>query len=104
MDTSVILASNENLSSAVAEGRFRQDLYYRINVVNLELPALRERVGDIPLLVNHFLSEVAEAFGREVVSFDRDAIDLLQAYHWPGNVRQLENIVERAVLSPEVRV
>jgi len=98
VDTRVLLASNDNLSSAVAEGRFRQDLYYRINVVNLELPALRERVGDIPLLVNHFLSEVAEACGREVVSFDRDAIDLLQAYHWPGNVRQLENIVERAVL------
>ena len=92
----VILASNEN------RPQLQKVVLDRICIINQrcesELPALRERVGDIPLLVNHFLSEVAEVCGREVVSFDRDAIDLLQAYHWPGNVRQLENIVERAVL------
>ena len=98
VDTRVILASNEDLSSAVAEGTFRQDLYYRINVVNLVLPALRERSGDIPLLVNHFLTEVAEACGRDPAQFDQEAMHLLQAYQWPGNVRQLENVVERAVL------
>lgn len=98
VDTRVILASNEDLSSAVTEGRFRQDLYYRINVVNLVLPALRERAGDISLLVNHFLREVAETCGREPSSFDDEAMELLKIYQWPGNVRQLENVVERAVL------
>ncbi|MGB1927293.1 MAG: sigma-54 interaction domain-containing protein, partial [Rubripirellula sp.] len=98
VDTRVILASNEDLSSAVTEGRFRQDLYYRINVVNLVLPALRERPGDISLLVNHFLREVAETCGREPSSFDNEAMELLKIYQWPGNVRQLENVVERAVL------
>lgn len=98
VDTRVILASNEDLASAVTEGRFRQDLYYRINVVNLSLPSLRERAGDIPLLVNHFLREVADTCGRDVSSFDQEAMNLLSAYQWPGNVRQLENVVERAVL------
>ncbi|MDC0279029.1 sigma-54 dependent transcriptional regulator [bacterium] len=98
VDTRVILASNDDLSSAVKQGRFRQDLYYRINVVNLVLPALRERVGDIPLLVKHFLHEVAEACGRESAEFNDEAMSRLQAYAWPGNVRQLENVVERAVL------
>ncbi|MDA8697901.1 sigma-54 dependent transcriptional regulator [Rhodopirellula sp.] len=98
IDTRVILASNEDLSAAVSDGRFRQDLYYRINVVNLVLPSLRERAGDISLLVNHFLREVAETCGREVATFDKEAIELLKSYRWPGNVRQLENVVERAVL------
>jgi DNA-binding NtrC family response regulator len=98
VDTRVILASNEDLSKAVQEGAFRQDLYYRVNVVNIVLPALRERAGDIPLLVDHFLREVSETCGREVDGFDSEAVNVLQAYSWPGNVRQLENVVERAVL------
>ncbi|TWT94940.1 sigma-54-dependent transcriptional regulator [Neorhodopirellula pilleata] len=98
VDTRVILATNEHLESAVAAGTFRQDLYYRINVVNIVLPSLRERPGDIPLLVDHFLREAAETAGRRVESFNREAINALQAYAWPGNVRQLENVIERAVL------
>ena len=98
VDARVILATNDDLASAVANGTFRQDLYYRINVVNIVLPSLRERPGDIPLLVDHFLREANEASGRQIEGFDNDALRLMQAYAWPGNVRQLENVVERAVL------
>jgi DNA-binding NtrC family response regulator len=98
VDTRVILATNEDLTKSVEEGTFRQDLYYRINVVNIVLPSLRERVGDIPLLVDHFLRESAETCGREVDGFDSEAMEILQGYAWPGNVRQLENVIERAVL------
>lgn len=98
VDTRVILATNEDLSKAVESGRFRQDLYYRVNVVNIVLPSLRERSGDIPLLVDHFLRESAETCGRVVEGFDNSAMEAMQAYAWPGNVRQLENVVERAVL------
>ncbi len=98
VDTRVILATNENLAQAVAGGSFRQDLYYRINVVNIMLPALRERIGDLPLLADHFLREAAESSGRDVAAFDRDAMQVMMQYPWPGNIRQLENVVERAVL------
>jgi DNA-binding NtrC family response regulator len=98
VDTRVILATNENLSRSVAEGRFRQDLYYRINVINIELPPLRERVTDIPLLAHHFLSQVNEESGKNVEDFTADALTVLQRYRWPGNVRELQNVVERAVL------
>lgn len=98
VDTRVILATNDDLSKSVNEGSFRQDLYYRINVVNIVLPPLRERVGDIPLLVDHFLRETAETCSREVHGFDQSAMKVLQGYAWPGNVRQLENVIERAVL------
>ncbi len=98
VDTRVILATNDDLSRAVDEGAFRQDLYYRINVVNIVLPSLRERAGDIPLLVDHFLRESSETCGREVDGFDTEAMQALQTYAWPGNIRQLENVVERAVL------
>jgi len=98
VDTRVILATNEDLCSAVEKGNFRQDLYYRINVINIVIPSLRERVGDIPLLVDHFLREAAETCNRAIEGFDTDAMNVLQAYAWPGNVRQLENVVERAVL------
>ncbi len=98
VDTRVILATNEDLARAVQEGSFRQDLYYRVNVVNIVLPALRERAGDIPLLVDHFLREAAETCDREVEGFDSEALAAMQSYGWPGNIRQLENVVERAVL------
>ena len=94
----MILATNEDLSKAVAEGRFRQDLYYRVNVINIELPPLRERLSDIPLLAKHFLEEVCQESGRKVTGFSEDALTALQRYRWPGNVRELQNVVERAVL------
>jgi DNA-binding NtrC family response regulator len=98
VDTRVILATNENLAALVASGRFRQDLFYRINVVGIALPALRERASDIPLLVDHFLNEIVAAGGRQTEGFDREAMSVLERYSWPGNIRQLENVVERAVL------
>jgi DNA-binding NtrC family response regulator len=98
VDTRVILATNEDLSAAVADGRFRQDLYYRVNVINIELPSLRERPSDVPLLAQHFLEEVCEEVGKEVDGFTPEAIAAMQRYGWPGNVRELQNVVERAVL------
>ncbi|MCU0873175.1 MAG: sigma-54 dependent transcriptional regulator [Pirellulaceae bacterium] len=98
VDTRVILATNEDLARAVAAGRFRQDLYYRINVINIELPPLRSRLTDIPLLAAHFLARVRQETGKKVEGFSDDAMAALQAYSWPGNVRELQNVVERAVL------
>ncbi len=98
VDTRVILATNENLAEAVSAGRFRQDLFYRINVINLELPPLRERTSDIPQLATHFLARMCEESGKRVVGFTEEALSALERYRWPGNVRELQNIVERAVL------
>jgi DNA-binding NtrC family response regulator len=98
VDARVILASNVDLAALVAEQQFRQDLYYRINVVNIRLPGLRERLGDIALLANHFLRQFTQEMGREVLGFTEAAIAGMQRYNWPGNVRELENAVERAVV------
>jgi DNA-binding NtrC family response regulator len=98
VDTRVILATNEDLSRAVAEGRFRQDLFFRIDVINIELPPLRERISDIPLLAEHFLQRVAAECGRPVRGISSEAMTALQRYRWPGNVRELQNVIERAVL------
>ncbi len=98
VDTRVVCATNENLQNAVSDGRFRQDLYFRINVINFEIPPLRERVSDIPLLARHFLAQVSEEAGKTVVDFTPGAVEILQRYRWPGNVRELQNVVERAVL------
>ena len=94
----MILATNENLELAVAEKRFRQDLYYRINVIHLELPALRERVSDIPLLVEHFLQKSIQETGKEIDGFTQEAMQSMVNYAWPCNIRELENVVQRAVL------
>ncbi|QEG42780.1 sigma-54-dependent transcriptional regulator [Roseimaritima ulvae] len=98
VDVRVILATNEDLTARVEQGSFRQDLYYRINVINIELPALRQRPGDIPLLVQHFIKRATESMDRQVEGFDTAALQVLQDYAWPGNVRELENVVERAIL------
>lgn len=98
IDTRVILATNEDLPQAVAAGRFRQDLYYRINVINLQLPALRQRPGDIPELARFFLEKTNRECGRSVRGFDPETLRRLVRYSWPGNVRELQNIVERLVL------
>jgi DNA-binding NtrC family response regulator len=98
VNTRIILATNEDLAKSVAEGRFRQDLYYRVNVINIELPALRERNSDVPMLARHFLAKVCEEEGKQIEGFEASAMQAMQAYRWPGNVRELQNIVERAVL------
>ncbi len=98
VDTRTVLATNENLELAVAEGRFRQDLFYRINVIAIELPALRERIDDIPLLAQHFLNRACEEYQRSVDGFSPMALRAMQQYRWPGNIRELENMVQRAVL------
>jgi DNA-binding NtrC family response regulator len=98
VDSRVILATNENLEEQVRLGKFRQDLFYRINVIHLQLPALRERIGDLPLLVEHFLQECRQEFGKEVEGFTSEAIQQMLQYSWPGNIRELENVVQRAVL------
>ena len=98
IDTRIILATNEDLSKAVAEGRFRQDLFYRINVINIELPPIRERISDIPALAEHFLQGVCVESKKKVHGFTDDAMQALQRYRWPGNVREMQNVIERAVL------
>ena len=98
VDSRVILATNEDLSQAVAEGRFRQDLFYRINVINIELAPLRERVADITPLAQHFMTKTSEEAGKRCEGFTEEALAALHRYRWPGNVRELQNIVERAVL------
>jgi DNA-binding NtrC family response regulator len=98
VDTRVILASNRDLAQEVSQGRFREDLYYRINVVTIELPPLRERVGDIPLLAKHFLRTYCAQHRKEKLGISDEAMQYLERYPWPGNVRELENVIERAVL------
>ena len=98
VDVRVILASNQPLEQLVASGEFRQDLYYRINVVMIQLPPLRDRIADITLLADHFLIEKAADIGRQITAFTDEAMNVLRAYSYPGNVRELENIIERAVV------
>jgi DNA-binding NtrC family response regulator len=98
VDARVILASNVDLAEMVSQQKFRQDLYYRINVVSIRLPSLRERLGDIPLLAGHFLRKYRHETGREIIGFSESAMSLMQRYQWPGNVRELENAIERAVV------
>jgi DNA-binding NtrC family response regulator len=97
-DVRVILATNRDLRRDVEEGRFREDLYYRVNVVNIHLPALRERPGDVPLLAEHFLRRFARPAGRRLRGISDEARAAMRAYDWPGNIRELENCVERAVV------
>lgn len=92
----IIAATHRNLSQAVAEGAFREDLYYRLNVLNLTVPPLRMRRDDVPLLARHFLSRCARSLRKSVQGLSPEALEILSAYHWPGNVRELENTIERA--------
>jgi len=98
VDTRIILATNRNLIEEIKQGRFRDDLYYRINVVTINLPALCERVGDVPLLAEHFLRTYCSQHNKKKPGITDEAIAYLERYSWPGNVRELENVIERAVL------
>lgn len=107
VDVRVIAATNRNLSEAVTAGVFRSDLFYRLNIFPLELPPLRERTSDIPLLVNGFLNVFAKKLGKPLAGVSADSMDRLMRYHWPGNIRELENVIERAVIlaqGPVVRI
>jgi formate hydrogenlyase transcriptional activator len=98
VDVRIVAATNRDLAEDVRAGRFRSDLYYRLNVFPVHLPPLRERAEDVPLLTSHFASKHGERFGRVISRIDRRAMNLLASYHWPGNVRELENVIERAVI------
>ena len=98
VDVRLIAASNRDLGKAVADGVLREDLFYRLNVIPIHLPPLRDRREDIPLLVAHFIKKLAREVGREVRSVTPEAVAVLEQYHWPGNIRELENVVERALV------
>jgi DNA-binding NtrC family response regulator len=98
VDVRVIAATNRDLGAEIKRGAFREDLFYRLNVVTVELPALRDRPGDIPALASFFLRRYAAENGKTLETFTDDALKLLIAYDWPGNVRELENAIERAVV------
>ncbi len=101
VDVRIIAATNKELEKGLSEGKFRDDLYYRLKVVNIELPPLRERAEDIPELARFFLNKYNREFGRRIKAIDPAALKLLSEYHWPGNIRQLETVIERAILMNE---
>jgi formate hydrogenlyase transcriptional activator len=98
VDVRVLAATNKDLGAAVAEGTFREDLFYRLNVFPLRMPALRERGDDIPILVKYLVNRYAERAGKSIRHINKRTLDLFQAYDWPGNVRELQNVIERAVI------
>ncbi len=101
VDSRLVAATNRNLKEMIAEGGFREDLYYRLNVVHVHLPPLRDRPSDIPLLLEHFVRKFNDKLDRSVTGFDDDALKRLLDYSWPGNIRELENVVERCMIFAE---
>jgi DNA-binding NtrC family response regulator len=101
VDVRVIAATNKDLSAGIKAGTFREDLYYRLNVINITIPPLRDRRDDIDGLARYFLNKYARKLGKPVRDYTAEALDLLSAYRWPGNVRELENVIERAVIVSE---
>ncbi|MBC8017520.1 MAG: sigma-54-dependent Fis family transcriptional regulator, partial [Verrucomicrobia bacterium] len=100
-DVRIIAASNRNLENEIKNGRFREDLFYRLNVFPITLPPLRQRREDIPLLVNHFIAKFNKKIGKKIEILSKDTLNALQEYHWPGNVRELESVIERAVITSQ---
>ena len=98
VDARVLAATNKDLPAEIRSGRFREDLYFRLNVVPIFVPSLRDRQEDIPLLADHFMAMLAREYGRRPKIFDSDAVTALQRYPWPGNVRELRNLVERLMI------
>jgi transcriptional regulator with GAF, ATPase, and Fis domain len=99
IDTRIIAATHRNLEQRIGEGAFREDLYYRLNVFPIHVPPLRERAEDIPLLVWRFVEEFSKTFGKRIDTIDKDSLTALQHYGWPGNIRELRNVVERAMIT-----
>jgi len=104
VDVRVIAATNRDLTSAVAEGKFRQDLYYRLNVFPIRVPSLRERISDISLLLRYLIDRYAQKTGKKIRNIDKRTMELFHSYDWPGNIRELQNIVERAVILSEEEI
>lgn len=98
VDVRVIAATNKNLKEEIKQGRFREDLYHRLSVIELKVPALKDRIEDIPLLIEHFSGIIAEEQGSKVKTFDKEAIELLKTFEWTGNIRELRNVVERLII------
>jgi len=101
IDVGVLTATNKNLNTAVAEGMFRKDLFYRLNVFPIQLPPLRDRVDDIPLLVEYLVARYAEKAGKRIHRISKETLSLFQSYDWPGNIRELQNVIERALILSE---
>ncbi len=97
----IIAASNRNLEEEIRNGRFREDLFYRLNVFPITIPPLRQRKEDIPLLVNHFVAKFNKKTGKKIETVSKETLNALQEYHWPGNVRELESVIERAVITSQ---
>ena len=98
VDVRVVATTNRDLRAEVSSGRFRQDLFFRVAVLPIAVPPLRQRIEDVPLLIEHFAAAAAERLGRQPCELASDALDLLCHYHWPGNVRELENVIEKAAV------
>jgi PAS domain S-box-containing protein len=101
VDVRIIAASNRNLEEEIKNGRFREDLFYRLNVFPITIPPLRQRTEDIPLLVNHFIAKFNKKMGKKIEAVSKDTLNVLEGYHWPGNVRELESVIERAVITSQ---
>jgi chemotaxis protein methyltransferase CheR len=107
VDTRIIAATNRNLEEEVRKGRFREDLWYRLNIFPITMPPLRDRQDDIPLLVEFYVGKIAKRMGKTIEVIPTGVMDALQHYHWPGNIRELENVLERAVINssgPKLRL
>ena len=105
VDTRIVASTNKNLEDEIERGNFREDLFYRLNVIPFSVPPLRERIEDVPLLADHFLKEFTTAYGRKPKEMTPEAYRVLQEYSWPGNVRELRNLMERIVImNPQIRV
>ncbi|MCP4624504.1 MAG: AAA family ATPase, partial [bacterium] len=107
VDVRIIAATNRNLEEEVSEGRFREDLWYRLNIFPITMPPLRDRLDDIPLLVNFYVDKISKRLGKPIEVVPVTIMDSLRQYHWPGNIRELENVLERAVISssgPKLRL
>jgi formate hydrogenlyase transcriptional activator len=98
IDVRIIAATNRNLEEEIRNGRFREDLFYRLNVFPITIPPLRQRKEDIPLLVNHFVAKFNKKIGKKIETLTKNTLSMLEEYHWPGNVRELESVIERAVI------
>lgn len=107
MDVRIIAATNRDLEEEVRKGHFRDDLWYRLNIFPITVPPLRERTEDIPLLVDYFVKKIAKRLGKSIEFIPLNVMDALQNYHWPGNIRELENVLERGVINssgPKLRL